>query len=316
LSEEVLTAPYVLEYTYKRSVGSLLGRFLAGLKEGRVFGVTAPDGTVMVPPASYDPRTGQATGDLVEVGTAGTVSTWTWIANPSERHPLDRPFAFAMIRLDGAGTDMLHVVDVGSAERMSTGMRVRVRWREERVGAITDIEAFEPGEAPMPTEVVPIAGEPIRKILAPVRFEYTIRAGQEASRFLRGLVDRRILGRRSAETGKVYVPPKGVCPVSGGVTNEDVYLEGTGVVTTFCVISFPFEGQLLEPPYAAGEILLDGSDVPLFHLVGGIDPYKIRMGMRVAACWSDTPAPTLESIRYFEPTGEPDAEFSTYAEHL
>ena len=39
---------------------------------------------------------------------------------------------------------MLHAVDAGSPEAMSTGMRVKVRWRAEREGNITDIECFEP----------------------------------------------------------------------------------------------------------------------------------------------------------------------------
>ena len=54
------------------------------------------------------------------------------------------PFAFAMVRLDGADTDLLHAVRVGSKDQMSTGMRVQVRWRGERVGDIRDIECFEP----------------------------------------------------------------------------------------------------------------------------------------------------------------------------
>ena len=39
---------------------------------------------------------------------------------------------------------MLHAVDAGSPEAMATGMRVKVRWRAEREGNITDIECFEP----------------------------------------------------------------------------------------------------------------------------------------------------------------------------
>ena len=53
--------------------------------------------------------------------------------------------------------------------------------------------------------------------------------------------------------------------------------------------------------------MLDGADVPLLHLVGGCGPEEVRMGMRVEAVWDDTPAPTLESVRYFAPIDEPDA---------
>lgn len=143
----VLSAPYVLEYAYRRSTGPILGRFLAALKDGRIEGVRLPDGRVMVPPAEYDPESGQAATELVEVGQAGVVTTWSWVTAPRPRHPLSRPFAWALIRLDGADTALLHCVDAGDPARMKTGMRVRVRWQSERKGAIGDIACFEP-EAP------------------------------------------------------------------------------------------------------------------------------------------------------------------------
>jgi uncharacterized OB-fold protein len=140
----VLSAPYVLEYTYRRSVGPVLGRFLAGLREGHVLGVRTPAGRVLVPPSEYDPDTGEPVGELVEVGQAGVVTTWCWVEASRPRHPLQRPFAWALVKLDGADTPMLHAVDAGSMGAMRTGMRVRVRWRKERVGEIADIACFEP----------------------------------------------------------------------------------------------------------------------------------------------------------------------------
>ena len=57
---------------------------------------------------------------------------------------LQHPFAWALIRLDGADTALLHGVDAGRSDAMITGMRVRARWAEERTGSITDIACFEP----------------------------------------------------------------------------------------------------------------------------------------------------------------------------
>lgn len=140
----VLSAPYLLEYTYRRSLGAVIGRFFAGLREGRIEGVRTRAGRVLVPPTEYDPESGDALGDFVEVGQSGVVTTWSWIDAPRRGQPLDRPFAWALIKLDGADTALLHAVDAGSADRMSTGMRVRARWRDDRAGAITDIACFEP----------------------------------------------------------------------------------------------------------------------------------------------------------------------------
>ena len=71
-------------------------------------------------------------------------------------------------------------------------------------------------------------------------------------------------------------------------------------------------------PYVYSSILLDGSDIPLPHLIQGIEAKDVRMGMRVKAEWVP-PAerrPTMESIRWFVPTGEPDAPYESYKDHL
>jgi len=142
--EETLSAHHVLEYPYTRSVGPVIGRFLAGLRDRRIEGVKTKGGTVLVPPIEYDPATAEeVTTEFVEVGPTGVITSWCWVAKPRSKQPLDRPFAWAFIRLDGADTAMLHAVDAGSPDAMKTGRRVRPRWREQRIGMITDIECFE-----------------------------------------------------------------------------------------------------------------------------------------------------------------------------
>lgn len=145
----VLTAPHVLEYPYRRSVGPVLGRFFTALRDGKLIGVKTKAGRVLAPPAEYDPETGAAVGDdFVDIGPGGVVTTWSWVSRPRAKQPLHRPFAWALIRLDGADTAMLHAVDAGDVARMKTGMRVTPRWRAERVGHMNDIEAFEPEAKP------------------------------------------------------------------------------------------------------------------------------------------------------------------------
>jgi hypothetical protein len=125
-------------------VGPVQSAFLTGLREGIVVGVRRRDGSVLVPPTEYDPETSEALDDLVEVGQAGVVTTWSWVPEPRPNQPLAKPFAWALIRLDGATTAILHAVDAGGLDKMKTGMRVRVRWAVERVGDIHDIACFEP----------------------------------------------------------------------------------------------------------------------------------------------------------------------------
>ena len=134
----------VLAYPYRRSVGPVMGRFFGALREQRLEGVRGADGRVLVPPLEFDPATGEALNDFVEVGPAGVATTWAWVVTPRAKHPLRWPFAWALVRPDGADTAFLHAVDAGDAARMRTGLCVRPRWRAERVGSIRDIECFEP----------------------------------------------------------------------------------------------------------------------------------------------------------------------------
>ena len=146
-SGPTFSAPHVVEYDYRRSVGPVLGRFFTELRERRIVGIRRDNGSVLVPPAEYDPDSGESLSEIVPVGPTGVVASWAWVSKPSAKHPLDRPFAWALIRLDGADTALLHAVDTGRESAMSTGMRVRPRWREVTKGEIHDIECFEPEDA-------------------------------------------------------------------------------------------------------------------------------------------------------------------------
>jgi uncharacterized OB-fold protein len=142
-----LTAAHTLEYPYRRSVGPVLGAFFSALTERRIVGVKARDGRVLVPPVEYDPETGESISEMVPVGPGGVVTTWAWVETPRPKHPLAKPFAWALVKLDGAGSAMLHAVDAGSAAKMRTGMRVTPRWKDTPEGNIHDIVCFQPEKA-------------------------------------------------------------------------------------------------------------------------------------------------------------------------
>jgi uncharacterized OB-fold protein len=142
---ETVTAPYVLEYVYKRSLGPVMGRFFTSLRAGRIEGIRTRAGRVLCPPTEYDPETGEPLSEFVPVSKRGVVLSWAWVARPRPTHPLDRPFAWALLRLQGADTSLVHAVDAGDERRMAPGMRVQARFRpeSERTGGIRDIACFE-----------------------------------------------------------------------------------------------------------------------------------------------------------------------------
>jgi uncharacterized protein len=317
--EKPLSAPLILDFDYTRSVGPVIGRFLTGLRDRRVVGVRGSDGRVFVPPQEYDPVTAQPLDEFVEVSSVGTVRSWTWVHDPLLGQPFDRPFAWALIQLDGADTSILHALDVASAKDITTGMRVRIEWSAERIGSIGDISCFVPGEdIESASQSTASDAEPVTMIVTPVHLEIDHSASYEESYYLRGLAEGKLLGGRTDANGKVYIPPRGANPTDGRPTTEQVELPDRGIVTTFCIVNVPFLGQRIKPPYIAAYVLLDGADIAFLHLILECDPTEVRMGMRVEAKWKprDQWGQTLENIEYFRPTGEPDADYDTYKHHL
>src|SRR3954453_16818508 len=205
-----LSAPVTVAFDYTRSTGPVLGRFLSGLRDGVVLGARTSQGQVVVPPPEFDPITHAPVDDFVEVADTGTVTSWSWVPEPVKGQPFERPFAFALVTLDGADAPLLHALDVPSPDDVTTGVRVRIRWRAERVGAITDIECFEPAvaevrgapatsleaaaasarsETPEVSRLASLAPQPpaVTGIVVPIELDYLYAASPEESLFYTSL---------------------------------------------------------------------------------------------------------------------------------
>ncbi|MEP6624827.1 MAG: OB-fold domain-containing protein [Acidimicrobiia bacterium] len=322
---EPLIEHHVLEYPggYTRSLGTALSRYLTGLRSRRIIGVRTADGRVMVPPTEYDPETGADLDEYVEVGPAGVVEAWTWVAEPTAgKHHLTEPFAFALVRPDGADIPMVHVVDVASADEMSVGMRVMPRWAAERVGYVTDLNAWVPegdaadGSAGGGVDQQDADEEPVTGITVPIRLEYEINAGRAPSKYLRGIAEGKLIGQKAVGSEAVYLPPRGSDPTTGAPTEIEVEVSQNGTVTTFCITNIPgLSESAPDVPYIAAQILLDGANTPYLGLVQGIPVDDIRMGLRVRAVWDENLRPDARCLKWFEPNGEPDAAYDTFREY-
>ncbi|CCK32559.1 hypothetical protein BN159_8181 [Streptomyces davaonensis JCM 4913] len=311
---EVLKAPLVVEFPFTRSLGPVQSAFLTGLREQVLLGVRTTDGRTLVPPVEYDPVTAEEIRDLVEVAPTGTVTTWAWNHQPRRGQPLDTPFAWVLVRLDGADTALLHALDVPGPDAVHTGLRVRVRWAEERTGAITDIACFEPYDGPeaQPGGHTGEFEDPVTGIVAPARLDYAYTPGRAQTAYLNALAEQRNVGERCPSCRKVYVPPRGACPTCGVATSEQVEVGPHGTVTTFCIVNIKARNLDIEVPYVYAHIALDGAGLALHGRIAGIPYDQVRMGLRVEPVWT-------EGARYpdhYRPTGEPDADYDTYRELL
>lgn len=142
--DEGLRAPYEIEFPFERTVGPVVGTFLAGLREKRLFGARTERGTVVCPPPEFDPVSGKELGELVELEPVGAVESWTWVRHRAG-DPVDADFAWALIAVDGTEGTFFHALDVGGdPARIRRGLRVRARWAEERRGEMSDLRCFEP----------------------------------------------------------------------------------------------------------------------------------------------------------------------------
>jgi uncharacterized OB-fold protein len=166
---------------------------------------------------------------------------------------------------------------------------------------------------------MPTAGRaPVTMMEAPMRLDYEFTAGVALTKNLHGLEQGKFIGQRCPKCHKVYMPSRGSCPVDGVPTDEEVELPNTGTVTTYCVVNVPFAGQSIDIPYICAQILLDGANLSFMGLIQEIPTEEIRMGMRVEAVWvePDQLGPTMASVKYFRPNGEPDADYESYKEYL
>jgi uncharacterized OB-fold protein len=141
-SKDLLRAPFELAYNYKRSSGPVMSKFFEALGQQKILGTKSTAGKVFSPAAEFDPETNEPLKEMVEVGPGGVVESFSWIEDPQHHHLIKEPFAFALIKLDGADTSMLHMVGQCKEADLSIGSRVKAYWSEIQEQRITDIKFF------------------------------------------------------------------------------------------------------------------------------------------------------------------------------
>jgi len=311
-----------ITFPYTRSLGPVMGAFMTGLTERRILGIRRGDG-VLVPPMEWDPQTGEELAhEFVEVGPAGTVESWTWVPEPSGQHPLERPFAFALIRLDGASTPLLHAVDADH-DAMADGLRVAPRWKAERVGRLDDIACFVPGEeAETDGEDATVSTEGVEMMDYVASITYRNPVPVAADRAVEASREHRLLGLTCPVCGRTYTGGKGYCPIDALAlgSEHEVDLPHQGTITNYTIVTpVPYPGQTETEPFIRAFVLLDGTDVVLsYQPTIELDPADVRVGLRVSAVWASPAeegdsgtggmAGSYGSLLGWVPDGRPDVE--------
>ena len=142
-----------------------------------------------------------------------------------------------------------------------------------------------------------------------LRLPYNLTLGTMQTRFIKAIRDeKKIYGTRCTECRRVLVPPDIACALCWADTEGWVEVADRGVVKTFTVMRVPFYGQQLEIPYCIAQIVPDGADTAIMHLLQEIKAEDVRIGMRVEAVWGEgkRTGALADDILHFRPTGEAD----------
>lgn len=132
---------------------------------------------------------------------------------------------------------------------------------------------------------------------------YQYFAGRVGSRFLVALRDsRKILGVRCDTCKQVFVPPRQTCErCFAWLADSWVELPSTGTVTSFTVVRYADAHLPRKPPYVLALVKLDGADTPIAHVVAGVEPEAVTVGMRVTAVFAAETTRTIMDVDHFAP---------------
>ncbi|MEW6442204.1 MAG: Zn-ribbon domain-containing OB-fold protein [bacterium] len=140
---EGLTLRGQIRVPYSWWVGEVGSRFLIALRdEKKILGNRCPQcRTVFVPPRKNCGRCFMGTDQWVELSHEGVVAAHTIVRFEHALQPAKPPFAYALIRLDGADVSLLHLIKEG-LDQLKNGARVRAVFKEQRTGHILDVDSF------------------------------------------------------------------------------------------------------------------------------------------------------------------------------
>lgn len=143
--ENTLVHESRIQIPYAWSAGEVLSRFLKALRdEKKILATRCPScRKAFVPPRKSCGTCFKPCAEWLEVGPRGTLLSFTQALYDSPVHPRPRPI-YGLIRLDGADTDLPHLVGETSLEKLRLGTTVEPVFAEKRSASILDILFFRP----------------------------------------------------------------------------------------------------------------------------------------------------------------------------
>lgn len=134
--------------------------------------------------------------------------------------------------------------------------------------------------------------------------------GVAIGRYLAELKRGRIIARMCYKCKRIMIPPRMFCELCFRPTDEWIYVADTGVVNTYSIVHVNWDASRRgkdEPPLIPAVIEIDGASkgMGIMHMLGGVDPGRVAIGMKVKAVWKPEAdrAGAITDILYFKPAG-------------
>ncbi len=154
--QELIVLKKIISLNEKFSTGPVMGKFLKGLKEKKIYANKCPTcGRMQVPPREVCADCRVRVNEIKEVGPKGEVRymdiVYYAMPDPLTGQVRETPYGSINILLDGckANETMPHFIRKDQIEKIQMGWnekkgtRVRPVWEENRIGDIWDIKYFE-----------------------------------------------------------------------------------------------------------------------------------------------------------------------------
>jgi uncharacterized OB-fold protein len=144
--EEILSGVRHFDSIFTYDAGATRSKFLTELRDHRkILGIRCPQcQQVYAPPRTTCTKCFVNMTEFVELAPTGTLTTYTIVYRPQPFYPLEPPFVYGIIKLDGADTGLVHFINEVDLQKVKTGMRVQAVFKKERTGSILDIQYFKP----------------------------------------------------------------------------------------------------------------------------------------------------------------------------
>ncbi len=148
ISDDPLVIQGRIALPYKYYVGPVATRFFTELRDNKkMLGMRCTQcGITYVPPRETCGRCFSKLEKWTEVGSKGTLLTYTATYYPLEVHPYKEPIIYGVIRVNGADTGFVHILGEVNPSEVKIGMGLEAVFKEERTGNILDIKYFRPAK--------------------------------------------------------------------------------------------------------------------------------------------------------------------------